>query len=147
MFYLSLTFKTIHPTLPAISIFQSLAMLPETFKITDYTPEQLRVIYQHLKKVLGDDNLNLHEELVQHYYRCKDAAETAVQFSDSSTNVGALLSATTASLKELVKMQTELGELERIKRLQQAVVATLQEHPDRERLVQALEWNLARLEG
>lgn len=91
-------------------------------------------------------HVNLEVELLEHYTRCKRAADLALsnmEMGEAGGPAGALLNATTSALKEVVRLQTELYDAERVKQLGATLAAVLKSEPNGEELLAKFERELA----
>lgn len=92
------------------------------------------------------NRVNLEEELLEHYQRCKRAADLALanmEMGEPGGAAGALLNATTSALKEIARLQTELYDAERVKQLGAALAAVLKSELNGEELLAKFERELA----
>ena len=117
-------------------------MLPDTFNLADYSTAELKHIYEYLKNAFEGQDINLERELIEHYQQCKDArdqAMTMLHSGENSSAAAALLNATTAALKEVARLQTELYDAERVKLLERLMTEVLRKASDGEQLLQWLD--------
>lgn len=109
------------------------------FQYTEWTPNELRQIADGIYEKLGlNQDIDLERELIEHYKRCREAAEAAqLQLLNGETTAGAaaVLTATTGALKELARLQTELYNAERVKVLERAIIHVLKQQPNAEDLM------------
>ncbi len=104
-----------------------------SFDTTKFSREDLREIYDLIGRVLQLRGLNLEEELQDHYAKCVLARNVALDNlhnPDQISSSASLINVATNALKEVVKMQAELHTIEKVKRLERAMVDTLKSKPD-----------------
>lgn len=85
--------------------------------------------------------LNLADELEEHFVKCKAARDVALEaaaFGDNTSAAASMINATTNALKELVKLQSELQDVERMKAFERAMIKILREHQDGVHLLEQL---------
>lgn len=116
------------------------------FDPSGYTSSELKdladKLYEHLKQTRDVD---LEEELLEHYHRCKEAADVALKSlleGRASAGAAAVLTATTGALKELARLQTDMYNAEQLKVFERAVTNVLRDHPDADSLLGKLEKEL-----
>lgn len=75
--------------------------------------------------------LNLDNELLQNYQSAKEYLEH-IRFDESTqpNQVAQVMNTINAILKEIVKMQTELYDAERVKKIESAIIATMKNQPE-----------------
>jgi len=115
--------------------------------LSKYTPDQLRAIRDAINDTLQDGKtLNLHEELIREYQETRDMLDDVrAQFLTEPQKVAALQNACTTLLSKLVKLQSELYNIERVKLIEQTLTDTLAKFPDiAEVFLEAYEEALAR---
>lgn len=86
--------------------------------------------------------VNIERELTDHYIRCREARDFALQqmqYGESAAAAASLLNAATSSLKELAKLQIDLYDAERVKTLQRVMTETLRHSADAEHLLALFE--------
>ena len=91
---------------------------------------------------------NIEKELTDHYIKCREARDLALQqmqYGESASAAASLLTATTSALKELAKLQIDLYDAERVKTLQRVVVKVIKSAPNPEHLLHLLESELGKL--
>lgn len=108
--------------------------MSKTFDSSQYTRAELKEladkIYEGLKI---SQQVDLEAELVEHYHRCKSAAEIAyaeLQAGNTTAGAAAILTATTGALKELARMQTELYNVERLMELERSLTTLFKTQPN-----------------
>lgn len=85
---------------------------------------------------------NIEKELTDHYIKCREARDLALQqmqYGESASAAASLLTATTSALKELAKLQIDLYDAERVKTLQRVMTETLRHASDAEYLLGVFE--------
>lgn len=109
-------------------------MAVKEFDASQYTTEELKLLVEKLSKMLGlvnNTELNLQDEVLDHYLRCKRIAELAEQnFTEKPSAMASALNVTTAALKELSRQEVEIYNAEACKALQSAFINTLKEFPE-----------------
>lgn len=75
--------------------------------------------------------LNLDNELLQNYQSAKEYLEH-IRFDESTqpNQVAQVMNTINSILKEIVKMQTELYDAERVKKIESAIIATMKNQPE-----------------
>ena len=107
-----------------------------------WSRRKLEKLRDEVDKALGSSGLNLEQELVEHYERCKGAAEiayTGLQEGTMSQGAAAVLSATTGALKEIARLQTDLYNADKVKTLESAMIAALRLCDDQEAVLDEFE--------
>lgn len=90
--------------------------------------------------------INLAEELAEHYHVCRKARDDVLIFVQAGENLGSaasVLNATTNALKELVKMQEDLHNIEKIKAYERVIIRFISKQDNKEQLLQELEQEIA----
>lgn len=75
--------------------------------------------------------LNLDNELLQNYQSAKEYLEQ-IRFDEGTqpNQVAQVMNTINSILKEIVKMQTELYDAERVKKIESAIIATMKNQPE-----------------
>ena len=106
-----------------------------------WSRRKLEALRDEVDKALGG-GLNLEQELIEHYWRCKGAAEiayTGLQEGTMSQGAAAVLTATTGALKEISRLQTDLYNADKVKTLESAMIAALRLCDDQEAVLDEFE--------
>ena len=106
-----------------------------------WSRRKLEALRDEVDKALGG-GLNLEQELTEHYWRCKGAAEiayTGLQEGTMSQGAAAVLTATTGALKEIARLQTDLYNADKVKTLESAMIAALRLCDDQEAVLDEFE--------
>ncbi|WP_274584083.1 hypothetical protein V9W64_10830 [Neisseria leonii] len=117
--------------------------MKKEFDTGGWTEAELRELVVKLNRHLkAKDPIDLEAELIQHYKRCKESADIAYQSLASgmaTAGAAAVLTAATGALKELARLQTDLYNADRVKKLEKCMIAVLKEFGDREELLARFE--------
>lgn len=116
------------------------------FDFKGYSRDELKhiadSIYRHLNL---SKTLNLEDELIEHYQRCKGAAEIAyreLEMGNSTAGTAAVLASTTGALKELARLQTDLYNADRLKQLERVFIDVLKQFDGAEEVLKRLKQEL-----
>lgn len=90
--------------------------------------------------------LNLKDELLEHYQKCKQASDSVFMCVEQGQNLqgaASFINATTTAIDKLVKLETELYNVERAKQLEQAIIAVLSRAPNARQLLAEFEQEMS----
>ena len=92
-------------------------------------------------------NLNLEEEILEQYYNAKEFLHSLDSFEVQPNQIAQCYNTLTNILKELTKTQTDLYSAERVKAMENALIATVKtlDQRQQEQFFTAYEKNLSRI--